>query len=172
MKLKINLYYLFKYFINYLVKIILLFIREDWRYVFIVAVCITFVSGVIILIFYHESLAYNLINKDYDKFYNSLKYIAKNNNREKEFEEGINNNEEYKQCLEQLKSYTIEDKKEEEDEKEAKVNKIEEKKVPNSDDDLNLNDIRLDTNNGFNEESGKNEKKNNNTNTYSKKIKR
>ena len=96
MKLKINLYYLFKYFINYLVKIILLFIREDWRYVFIVAVCITFVIGVIILIFYHESLAYNLINKDYDKFYNSLKYIAKNNNREKEFEEGINNNEEYK----------------------------------------------------------------------------
>lgn len=148
------------------------YLLEDWRYVFIVAVCITFVSGVIILIFYHESLAYNLINKDYDKFYNSLKYIAKNNNREKEFEEGINNNEEYKQCLEQLKSYTIEDKKEEEDEKEAKVNKIEEKKVPNSDNDLNLNDKRLDTNYGFNEESGKNEKKNNNTNTYSKKIKR
>lgn len=134
------------------------YLLEDWRYVFIVAVCITFVSGVIILIFYHESLAYNLINKDYDKFYNSLKYIAKNNNREKEFEEGINNNEEYKQCLEQLKSYTIEDKKEEEDEKEAKINKIEEKKVPNSDNDLNLNDKRLDTDYGINEESGKNEK--------------
>ena len=151
------------------------YLLEDWRYVFIVAVCITFVSGVIILIFYHESLAYNLINKDYDKFYNSLKYIAKNNNREKEFEEGINNNEEYKQCLEQLKSYTIEDKKEEEDEKEAKINKIEEKKVPNSDNDLNLNDKRLDTDYGINEESGKNEKnekKNNNTNTYSKKNKK
>ena len=44
--------------------------------------------------------------------------------------------------------------------------------MPNSDNDLNLNDKRLDTNYGFNEESGKNEKKNNNTNTYSKKIKR
>ena len=151
------------------------YLLEDWRYVFIVAVCITFVSGVIILIFYHESLAYSLINKDYNKFYNSLKYIAKNNNREKEFEEGINKNEEYKQCLEQLKMYTIEDKKEEEDEKEDKINKINEKKVPNSDNDLNLNDKRLDTDYGINEESGKNEKnekKKNNTNTYSKKNKK
>jgi len=149
------------------------YLLEDWRYVFIVAMCITFVSGIIILIFYHESLAYSLINKDYDKFYNSLLYIAKKNNREKEFEEGINNNEEYKQCLEQLKSYTLEDKKEE-DIKEIKVNNNDEKKAPDTDKDLNINDKRLDTDYGFNEGSGKNEKKNNdnNVNTYSQKNKK
>ena len=149
------------------------YLLEDWRYVFIVGVCITFTSGVIIAIFYHESLAYSLINKDYDKFYNSLKYIAKKNNREKEFEEGINNNEEYKQCLEQLKSYTFEDKKEEENIKEREINKNNEKKMSDLDNDLNLNDKRLETDYGLNEEIGKNEKENNNNvNTYSQKNKK
>lgn len=108
------------------------YLLEDWRYVFIVGVCITFVSGVIILIFYHDSLAYCLIKKDYDKFYNYLLYIAKKNNREKEFEEGINNNEEYKKCLEQLKSYTLTDKNEDEEENKKEPQKVDEKNEENN----------------------------------------
>ena len=92
--------------------VLVYFLLKDWRYVFIVSVCITAVSGIIIHIFYNESLAQLLIKKDYDKFYNTLLYIAKKNNREKEFEEGIKN-EEYKNCLERLKSYTLSDKSEE-----------------------------------------------------------
>ena len=92
--------------------VLMYYLLEDWRYVFIVGACISLVSGIIIHIFYHESLAHSLIKKDFNKFYNTLLYIAKKNNREKEFEEGITQNEEYKKCLDQLKSYTLPDKKE------------------------------------------------------------
>ena len=51
------------------------------------------------------------MKKDYNEFYNSLLYMAKKNKREKEFEEGVTGNEEYKKCLEQLKSYTLSEKK-------------------------------------------------------------
>ena len=83
--------------------VLLYFLLEDWRYVFIVGACISLVTGIIIHIFYHESLAQLLIKKKYNEFYNALLSIAKRNNRLKEFEEGISKNEEYKKCLEQLK---------------------------------------------------------------------
>lgn len=104
--------------------VLMYFLIEDWRYVFVVSVCITAVSGIIIHIFYHESLAYLLIKKEYDRFYNTLLYIAQKNNRKKEFEEEIQKNEEFKKCLEQLKSYTLPDKNENNSEK----NKEEDKK--------------------------------------------
>ena len=97
--------------------VLMYYLLEDWRYVFIVSVCITVISGIIIHILYNESLAHSLMKKDYKQFYNSLVYMAKKNNRLKEFEEGIAQNEEYKQCLEQLKSYTISNKNEEESNK-------------------------------------------------------
>lgn len=113
------------------------FLLEDWRYVFIVSVCITTISGIIIHIFYHESLAYLLIKKDYDKFYNTLLYIAKKNNRIKEFEEEIHKNEEYKKCLDQLKSYTLPDK-----EREINSNQnIEDKKVKENNIEKNQKNI-------------------------------
>ena len=92
--------------------VLMYYLLEDWRYAFIVSVCITTVCGITIHIFYHESLAHLLIKKDYKKFYETLLYIAKKNNREKEFEEGINKNDEYKNCIERLKGYTLSDKKE------------------------------------------------------------
>ena len=100
--------------------VLMYFLLEDWRYVFIVGACISAASGIIIHIFYRESLAHLLIKKDYNKFYDSLLYIAKKNNRVKEFEEGIIQNEEYKNCLEQLKKYTLTDEKESENTEDKK----------------------------------------------------
>ena len=86
--------------------VLMYYLLKDWRYVFIVGTCLSSISGVIIKIFYHDSLVQSLINKDFDKFYNNLVYIAKMNGREKEFNEGIVNDEKYKNCLEKLKGYT------------------------------------------------------------------
>jgi predicted MFS family arabinose efflux permease len=112
--------------------VLMYFLIEDWRYVFVVSVCITAISGIIIHIFYHESMAYLLINKDYERFYNTLLYISKKNNRIKEFEEEINKNEEFKQCLEQLKSYTLPDKNEKESENKKEDIKVIEVESQNS----------------------------------------
>ena len=89
--------------------VLMYYLLKDWRYVFIVGTCLSAISGVIIKIFYHDSLVQSLINKDFDKFYNNLVYIAKMNGREKEFNEGIDNDEKYKNCLEKLKGYTNEE---------------------------------------------------------------
>ena len=86
--------------------VLIYYLLKDWRYVFIVGTCLSAISGVIIKIFYHDSLVQSLINKDFDKFYNNLVYIAKMNGREKEFNEGIVNDEKYKNCFEKLKGYT------------------------------------------------------------------
>ena len=89
--------------------VLMYYLLKDWRYVFIVGTCLSAISAVIIKIFYHDSLVQSLINKDFDKFYNNLVYIAKMNGREKEFNEGIVNDEKYKNCLEKLKGYTNEE---------------------------------------------------------------
>ena len=89
--------------------VLMYYLLKDWRYVFIVGTCLSAISGVIIKIFYHDSLVQSLINKDFDKFFNNLVYIAKMNGREKEFNEGIVNDEKYKNCLEKLKGYTNEE---------------------------------------------------------------
>ena len=89
--------------------VLMYYLLKDWRYVFIVGTCLSAISGVIIKIFYHDSLVQSLINKDFGKFYNNLVYIAKMNGREKEFNEGIVNDEKYKNCLEKLKGYTNEE---------------------------------------------------------------
>ena len=86
--------------------VLMYYLLKDWRYVFIVGVCLSAISGIIIKIFFHDSLVQSLINKDFEKFYNNLLYIAKMNGREKEFKEGIVNDEKYKSCLEKLKEYT------------------------------------------------------------------
>ena len=86
--------------------VLMYYLLKDWRYVFIVGTCLSAISGVIIKIFYHDSLVQSLINKDFDKFYKNLVYIAKMNGREKEFNEGIVNDEKYKNCFEKLKGYT------------------------------------------------------------------
>ena len=86
--------------------VLMYYLLKDWRYVFIVGVCLSAISGIIIKIFFHDSLVQSLINKDFEKFYNNLLYIAKMNGREKEFKEGIVNDEKYKNCLEKLKRYT------------------------------------------------------------------
>ena len=118
--------------------VLLYFLLEDWRYVFIVGACISLVTGIIIHIFYHESLAQLLIKKKYNEFYNALLSMAKKNNRVKEFEEGISQNEEYKKCLEQLKSYTLDEKKEKESEKneDNKITKNDEKPKTTKNDEL------------------------------------
>ena len=94
--------------------VLMYYLLKDWRYVFIVSVCITTVSGIIIHIFYKESLAQLLLKKDYNAFYYTLLYISRKNNREKYFQEGITKQEEYKNCLERLKSYTLPDNNKEE----------------------------------------------------------
>ena len=86
--------------------VLMYYLLKDWRYVFIVGVCLSAISGIIIKIFFHDSLVQSLINKDFEKFCNNLLYIAKMNGREKEFKEGIVNDEKYKNCLEKLKKYT------------------------------------------------------------------
>ena len=121
--------------------VLLYFLLEDWRYVFIVGACISLVTGIIIHIFYHESLAQLLIKKKYNEFYNALLSIAKKNNRVKEFEEGISQNEEYKKCLEQLKSYTLDEKNEKE------LEKSEDKKITKNDELLQIKENSTNRNN-------------------------
>ena len=87
--------------------VLMYYLLKDWRYVFIVGVCITAISGILIQIFYHDSFVRSLTNKNYDKFYSDILYIAKRNGREKEFLEGINNDPKYKECLQKLKEYTL-----------------------------------------------------------------
>ena len=86
--------------------VLMYYLLKDWRYVFIVGVCLSAVSAVIIKIFFHDSLVQSLINKDFDKFYDNLLYIAKKNGREKEFKEGIIHDEKYQNCIKKLKEYT------------------------------------------------------------------
>ena len=50
--------------------VLMYYLLKDWRYVFIVGVCLSAISGIIIKIFFHDSLVQSLINKDFDKFYN------------------------------------------------------------------------------------------------------
>ena len=89
--------------------VLMYYLLKDWRYVFIVGVCLTAISGILIQIFYHDSFVRSLTNKNYDKFYADLLYMAKRNGREKEFLEGITNDQKYKDCLQKLKEYTISD---------------------------------------------------------------
>ena len=89
--------------------VLMYYLLKDWRYVFIVGVCLTAISGILIQIFYHDSFVRSLTNKNYDKFYADLLYMAKRNGREKEFQEGITNDPKYKDCLQKLKEYTISD---------------------------------------------------------------
>ena len=86
--------------------VLMFYLLEDWRYVYIVGVALSVISGIIIKIFYHDSLVQSLINKDFNKFYDNLLYLAKMNGREKEFKEGIVKDEKYKNCLQKLKDYT------------------------------------------------------------------
>ena len=90
--------------------VLMYYLLKDWRYVFIVGVCLTAISGIIIKIFFHDSLVQSLINKDFDRFYNNLQYLAKMNGREQEFKDGIINDEKYKNCLQKLKEYTQDSK--------------------------------------------------------------
>ena len=87
--------------------VLMYYLIKDWKYVFIVGVCLSTLSGIIIQVFYHDSFVRSLVNKDFDKFYSDLLYIAKKNGREKEFNDGITNDEKYKNCLENLKKYAL-----------------------------------------------------------------
>ena len=107
--------------------VLMYYLLKDWKYVFIVGSCISLVSGIIIKIFFHDSLTQSLVKKDFDTFYSDLQYIAKKNGREKEFQEGIENNETYKTCFKQLKDYTI--AKKETEVKEVSINNDEQKKT-------------------------------------------
>ena len=91
--------------------VLMYYLLKDWKYVFIVGCGISIVCGIIIKIFFHDSLTQSLINKNYDRFYKDLLYIAEKNGRRKEFEEGIIQNEEYKKCIQQLKDYASPDNK-------------------------------------------------------------
>ena len=62
--------------------VLMYYLIEDWKYVFIVGVCLSAISGIIIKIFYSDSLVQCLVNKDYEKFYKNLLYIARMNGRE------------------------------------------------------------------------------------------
>ena len=93
--------------------VLMYYLVKDWKYVFIIGACLSAISAIIIKIFYHDSLVQSLVDKDYDKFYNDLLYIARKNGREKEFLEGIEQNEKYKNCMQKLKEYTLTDKEKE-----------------------------------------------------------
>ena len=86
--------------------VLMYYLLKDWKYVFIVGCGISLICGIIIKIFFHDSLTQSLINKNFDRFYQDLLYIADKNGRKKEFEEGIIQNEEYRACMKQLKDYT------------------------------------------------------------------
>ena len=90
--------------------VLMYYLLKDWRYVFIVGVCLSAISAIIIKIFFHDSLVQSLINKDFHKFYEDLLYIAKKNGREKEFKEGIIHDEKYQNCIKKLKEYTRKEK--------------------------------------------------------------
>ena len=104
--------------------VLMYYLLEDWRYVFIVGVCLSAISGIIIKILFHDSLVQSLINKDFDKFYEDLLYIAKKNGREKEFKEGIIHDEKYQSCITKLKEYTLKDSTKKEKEKEGNTQVI------------------------------------------------
>ena len=89
--------------------VLMFYLVKDWKYVYIIGACLSILSAVIIKIFYHDALVQSLVDKDYDKFYNDILYIARKNGREKEFLEGIEQNEKYKSCMEKLKDYTMKD---------------------------------------------------------------
>ena len=88
---------------------LMFYLVKDWKYVYIIGACLSVLSAVIIKIFYHDALIQSLVDKDYNKFYNDILYIARKNGREKEFLEGIEQNEKYKSCMEKLKEYTMKD---------------------------------------------------------------
>ena len=113
--------------------VLMYYLLKDWRYVFIVGVCLTAISGILIQIFYHDSFVRSLTNKNYDKFYADLLYMAKRNGREKEFQEGITNDPKYKDCLQKLKEYTIsdDDKNTKESKKEGVSEVVDIKNKPN-----------------------------------------
>ena len=90
--------------------VLMFYLVKDWKYVYIIGACLSVLSAVIIKIFYHDALVQSLVDKDFDKFYNDILYIAKKNGREKEFLEGIEKDEKYKNCIEKLKEYTLKDK--------------------------------------------------------------
>ena len=89
--------------------VLMFYLVKDWKYVYVIGACLSVLTAVIIKIFYHDALVQSLVNKDYDKFYNDILYIARKNGREKEFLEGIEQNEKYKSCMEKLKEYTMKD---------------------------------------------------------------
>ena len=89
--------------------VLMFYLVKDWKYVYIIGACLSVLSAVIIKIFYHDALVQSLVDKDYNKFYNDILYIARKNGREKEFLEGIEQNEKYKSCMEKLKEYTMKD---------------------------------------------------------------
>ena len=90
--------------------VLMFYLVKDWKYVYIIGACLSVLSAVIIKIFYHDALVQSLVDKDFDKFYNDILYIAKKNGREKEFLEGIEKDEKYKNCIGKLKEYTLKDK--------------------------------------------------------------
>ena len=89
--------------------VLMFYLVKDWKYVYIIGACLSVLTAVIIKIFYHDALVQSLVDKDYNKFYNDILYIARKNGREKEFLEGIEQNEKYKSCMEKLKEYTMKD---------------------------------------------------------------
>ena len=46
--------------------VLMYYLVKDWRYVFIIGVVLSALSGIIIIIFYHDSLVRSLVNKDFD----------------------------------------------------------------------------------------------------------
>ena len=89
--------------------VLMFYLLKNWRYVYILGACLSVLTAIIIKIFYHDALFQSLIDKDYDKFYGDILYIAKKNGREKEFLEGIAQDEKYKNCMQKLKEYTLKD---------------------------------------------------------------
>ena len=89
--------------------VLMFYLVKDWKYVYIIGACLSVLTAVIIKIFYHDALVQSLVDKDNNKFYNDILYIARKNGREKDFLEGIEQNEKYKNCMEKLKEYTMKD---------------------------------------------------------------
>ena len=108
--------------------VLMFYLLKNWRYVYILGACLSVLTAIIIKIFYHDALIQSLIDKDYDKFYRDILYIAKKNGREKEFLDGITQDEKYKNCMQKLKEYTLkDDEKRKEKEKENDVKETENK---------------------------------------------
>ena len=112
--------------------VLMFYLLKNWRYVYILGACLSVLTAIIIKIFYHNALVQSLIDKDYDKFYRDILYIAKKNGREKEFLDGITQDEKYKNCMQKLKEYTLkDDEKRKEKEKENDVKETENKNKEN-----------------------------------------